>query len=81
MSLLNNILGRSTNNIISQLIGNNPQLQSLYQQAASVQDPKAQAIMMIKNGQIDRDKLEQIKKVAKQLGIKEEVFKELEIYL
>lgn len=82
MSLLNNILGRNNlTNIISQLVGNNPQLQRLYQEVSNVRDPKAQAIQMIKNKQISREQFEQVKAMAKQLGLDESMFKELDLYL
>lgn len=82
MSLLNNILGRNNlTNIISQLVGNNPQLQRLYQEASNVRDPKAQAIQMIKNKQISKEQFEQVKAIAKQLGLDESIFKELDLYL
>lgn len=82
MSLLNNILGRNNlTNIISQLVGNNPQLQKLYQEVSNVRDPKAQAIQMIKNKQISKEQFEQVKAMAKQLGLDESMFKELDLYL
>lgn len=89
MSLLGNILGNSFNkgpinpaNLVQNNIGINPQqMLQLFMKAGNSKNAKAEVINMLQNGDISRDKFEQVRDMVSRLGINEQQFGELERYL
>lgn len=89
MSLLGNILGNSLNkgpmnptNLVQNNVGANPQqMLQLFMKAGNSKNAKAEVINMLQNGDISKDKFEQVKNMASRLGINDKQFGELERYL